>query len=74
MNIMGGILVLIGVLVFTYMTARGIDRYPWPWMSLVLFLFILISALLNIPAFTIALFSGLVVYFILRKMDEKGAP
>lgn len=68
---MGGILVLVGVLVFIYMTARGIDRYPWPWMSFVLILFIVLSALIDLPAFVNAFIAGVIGYFAMRKIDEK---
>jgi len=67
-----GILVLIGVLVLIFMSAKKIDRYPWPWMSFVLIIFIFLSSVFNIPLFANALMAGVVVYLIMKKFDEKG--
>lgn len=67
-----GILVLLGILVFTFMSAKKIDRYPWPWMSFVLIIFIVLSSLFNIPLFANALISGVIVYLIMKKIDEKS--
>jgi len=68
---MGGIFVLVGVLVFVYMTARGMDRYPWPWMSFVLIIFIILSAIFDFPPFVHALIAGLTGYVAMKKIDEK---